>query len=145
MRDVLKRATRLLATHASSCHELMRRRRALQKLAGAIQVRLDVLPKDTPEPESHGVALGANIPINKPAWKGNPYRGLQPFREPHAAIFFGRGRETDELLKRFATRMTRIVAIIGASGSFARPRPTSPGTRGVAAPQRPAPRVRGRA
>lgn len=90
-----------------------------RELRELIQVRLDALPKDTP---GYG-KLGASSDVRpsdattKPIWQGNPYRGLKVFEEEHAPIFFGRGRETDELLKRFADPTTRIVAVIGASGS----------------------------
>jgi len=90
--------------------------RALREL---IQVQIEALPKDAPAPLKDDASEAA-IPrdtTTKPAWEGNPYRGLKAFRERHAAIFFGRGRETDELVKRFAMPATRTVAVIGASGS----------------------------
>ncbi|MFH0344092.1 MAG: ATP-binding protein [Chromatiales bacterium] len=88
--------------------------RALRELS---QVSLDALPKDAPAPTKNDAAAIARDATTKPIWEGNPYRGLNAFRERHAAIFFGRGRETDELIKRFADPTTRIVAVIGASGS----------------------------
>jgi formylglycine-generating enzyme required for sulfatase activity len=88
--------------------------RALREL---IQVQLDALPKEAPAPTKNDASEAAIARDAKPAWEGNPYRGLNAFREKHAAIFFGRGPETDELVKRFAIPTTRIVAVIGASGS----------------------------
>ena len=90
-----------------------------RELRELIQVQLDALPKYAPAPtknEASSAAI-ARDSTTKRAWEGNPYLGLNTFRERHAAIFFGRGRETDELVKRFATPTTRIVAVIGASGS----------------------------
>jgi hypothetical protein len=90
--------------------------RALREL---IQVQLDALPKEAPAPlknETSAAAITRDT-TTQPAWQGNPYLGLNAFREQHAAIFFGRGPETDELVKRFAIPTTRIVAVIGASGS----------------------------
>lgn len=90
-----------------------------RELRELIQVQLDALPKEAPATaRDYAVPTGHVLePTNKPAWEGNPYLGLNAFREKHAAIFFGRGRETDELIKRFATPTTRIVAVTGASGS----------------------------
>jgi formylglycine-generating enzyme required for sulfatase activity/energy-coupling factor transporter ATP-binding protein EcfA2 len=50
-------------------------------------------------------------------WEGNPYRGLSAFNENHAPVFFGRGRETDDLVRRLTSHQKRFVAIIGPSGS----------------------------
>jgi hypothetical protein len=85
-----------------------------RELRELIQVRLEALPKS--QPTAVTPVPQPEIP-STPAWQGNPYRGLKPFREEHAAIFFGRGRETDELVKRFADPATRLVAVAGASGS----------------------------
>lgn len=43
-----------------------------------------------------------------------PYPGLRPFRTDEADIFFGRERQTDQLLDRLATH--RFVAVTGPSG-----------------------------
>ncbi len=48
-------------------------------------------------------------------WPGSPFPGLRAFTEEQAPIYFGRGRETDALIKKVAE--TRFVAVIGASGS----------------------------
>ncbi len=50
-------------------------------------------------------------------WRGNPYRGLDPFREEDAPVFFGRGAETDALVGRVGSTDARVVAVVGASGS----------------------------
>ena len=50
-----------------------------------------------------------------PLWPGSPFPGLRAFTPDDAPIFFGRGRETDELLTR--VRENRFVAVVGASGS----------------------------
>ena len=39
-------------------------------------------------------------PRNLPAWPGSPFPGLRAFTDKDAPIFFGRGRETDELVER---------------------------------------------
>lgn len=44
-----------------------------------------------------------------------PYRGLRPFREEDAAIFFGRNAFTRQLLAKI--RQNGFVAVVGASGS----------------------------
>lgn len=60
-----------------------------------------------PEPESVTKAL-------KP-WTGSPFPGLRAFMPDDSPIFFGRGRETDALVRRVAKH--RFVAVVGASGS----------------------------
>ena len=49
-------------------------------------------------------------------WQGSPFPGLRAFGEDDAPIYFGRGRETDALLRRLS-RGDRFVAVVGASGS----------------------------
>lgn len=44
-----------------------------------------------------------------------PYPGMRPFRRDEAALFFGRERETSEILNRLLEN--RFVAVIGAEGS----------------------------
>ena len=50
-----------------------------------------------------------------PQWQGSPFPGLRSFTTADAPIFFGRGRETDALIRRLTE--DRFVQIIGASGS----------------------------
>ena len=71
--------------------------------------------------ESHGferlaapLAEGDTTPA-APQWHGNPYRGLTAFGPEDGAIFHGRERDTDELLRRVVAE--RVVAVIGPSGS----------------------------
>jgi hypothetical protein len=48
----------------------------------------------------------------------SPYRGLLPFREQDAGLFFGRERFVAELLQKVGQRTaTNVVAVIGRSGS----------------------------
>lgn len=54
-------------------------------------------------------------PIGKRRWTDSPFPGLRPLRPPDEPIFFGRGRETDELLRR--VKDNRFVAVVGMSGS----------------------------
>ncbi|WP_291854464.1 SUMF1/EgtB/PvdO family nonheme iron enzyme [Accumulibacter sp.] len=51
-----------------------------------------------------------------PAWNGSPFPGLRAFTPDDAPIFFGRARETDELVRRLAVGC-RFLAVVGASGS----------------------------
>ncbi len=50
-----------------------------------------------------------------PLWKGSPFPGLRAFTEVDAPIFFGRGQETSELVKR--VEASRFTAVVAASGS----------------------------
>lgn len=45
----------------------------------------------------------------------NPFRGLLPFEEEHAAFFFGRDREISDITARLENR--RLLAVTGVSGS----------------------------
>jgi energy-coupling factor transporter ATP-binding protein EcfA2 len=47
-------------------------------------------------------------------FSSSPYPGLRPFRDDESDIFFGRERQTDELLARLAHN--RFLAVIGPSG-----------------------------
>jgi hypothetical protein len=50
-------------------------------------------------------------------WKGSPFPGLRPFTDRDWPIFFGRGRETDGLIRKLADPSNRFIAVVGASGS----------------------------
>jgi len=52
-----------------------------------------------------------------PLWTGSPFPGLRAFTPDDAPIFFGRGRETDELVRRLSDASTRFLMVVGASGS----------------------------
>ena len=47
---------------------------------------------------------------------GNPYKGLRPFGEDDAAVFFGRERLVAEVLRRIS-QGARLLALVGPSGS----------------------------
>lgn len=53
--------------------------------------------------------------ITRKLWTRSPFPGLVSFTERDAPIFFGRGREIDELVDQ--VRESRFVAVVGASGS----------------------------
>jgi len=48
-------------------------------------------------------------------WPDSPFPGLHAFTDKQAEIFFGRGRETDDLVDRINRH--RFVTVVGASGS----------------------------
>ena len=57
-------------------------------------------------------------PHPRPRWRLRPYRGLLPFREQDAGLFFGRERFVDELVAKVRQRSaTNLVAVLGRSGS----------------------------
>jgi formylglycine-generating enzyme required for sulfatase activity len=47
--------------------------------------------------------------------RANPFPGLRPFLQEEADLFFGRDQQTDELVRRLASR--RFLAVVGTSGS----------------------------
>jgi energy-coupling factor transporter ATP-binding protein EcfA2 len=73
------------------------------------------------EPEPVSATQAAETPNNRiiigKFWDKtrSPFPGLRPFTTDDASIFYGRGRETDELTQRVAQH--RFVAVVGASGS----------------------------
>lgn len=78
-------------------------RRAFETHLKALVKRLlEAPPADTPP----AIAL----------WPGSPFPGLRAFTPADAPIFFGRGRETDALVRRVSA--SRFVAVVGASGSL---------------------------
>ena len=57
------------------------------------------------------------VPARPPLWEGSPFPGLRAFTPDDAPIFFGRGRETDDLVRRLSDASTRFLMVVGASGS----------------------------
>src|ERR1043166_3727643 len=55
------------------------------------------------------------LPFLEPAAPLNPFPGLRPFEPDEDYLFFGRERQTDQLLKKLRT--TRFLSILGRSGS----------------------------
>jgi CHASE2 domain-containing sensor protein len=61
-----------------------------------------------------GVPFGPSVATEP--WTGlTPYRGLQPFGEGDAKLFFGRDREVQRLVEML--KRVRFLAVVGASGS----------------------------
>jgi len=50
-------------------------------------------------------------------WKHEPYPGLSSLEPHQALIFFGRGQETDELVRRIMSPSLALLTVVGASGS----------------------------
>jgi hypothetical protein len=71
--------------------------------------------------------------VVEPWRRFQPYKGLPALTETDAAFFFGREKETTELLDLLARSRGRIIALIGQSGvgksSFTRDR--APGREGI--------------
>jgi hypothetical protein len=59
-----------------------------------------------------GMGIGETARVN---WKGSPFPGLRAFTEKDEQIFFGRGSESADLIKRLTTQ--RLIFIVGSSGS----------------------------
>jgi WD40 repeat protein len=57
----------------------------------------------------------ASFYSSEPAHGLNPFPGLRPFEPDEDYLFFGRERQTDELLRKLRT--TRFLSILGRSGS----------------------------
>lgn len=78
-----------------------------------------------PTPGAFAAALRAANPVNAGATaqpragrpRANPYKGLRAFDETDAADFHGRERLVDELVGRLASPDSRMVAVVGPSGS----------------------------
>jgi formylglycine-generating enzyme required for sulfatase activity len=63
----------------------------------------------------------AEIPLSsdEPTWDQSraPFPGLRAFTSEEALIFYGRGRQTDELIDELSKSNKRFIAVVGASGS----------------------------
>jgi WD40 repeat protein len=70
--------------------------------------------------DGQGRSLGARDIGLRPHWAdGCPYRGLLPFDQAHAGVFYGRERLTTELVAKLAGRLggPAMVIVSGASGA----------------------------
>lgn len=88
------------------------RKQLEQHLRSIIAERL----KDLHAPGAKPAAAAAPAP-SLPLWQGSPFPGLRAFTPDDAPIFFGRGRETDAIVRRLADASTRFIVVVGASGS----------------------------
>ena len=86
-----------------------------QHLKDIVRQRLDSLATQPAQTDS--VSKPKSVSNHDPIWTGSPFPGLRPFTDKDAPIFFGRGRETDELLARLRDPGQRFIAVVGASGS----------------------------
>jgi hypothetical protein len=55
--------------------------------------------------------------LSTPSWTASPYPGLEAFTPEQKPIYFGRGREIDQMLQQFTDPKVRFVAVVGVSGS----------------------------
>ena len=72
-----------------------------------------------PEPLAKIVAALQSRELPKPPepWRAiNPYRGLVALEEQDADFFFGRDRETGDIIKHVMARPGRLIALVGNSG-----------------------------
>jgi hypothetical protein len=81
-----------------------------QHLRDRLDNLLEILPAISP-------LQTAVKPVTTQIWPDSPYPGLEAFTPEQAPIYFGRGREIDQLLKHFADPKVRFVAVVGVSGS----------------------------
>ena len=66
---------------------------------------------------SSGRQTETRVISQKRTWQGSPFPGLRAFTKEDAPIFFGRGPETDRLVRMFRDPECRLLAVIGSSGS----------------------------
>ena len=57
------------------------------------------------------------VTIKEPTWEESPFPGLRAFTPKEALIFYGRGREIDELISKLSESKCRLLAVVGASGT----------------------------
>ncbi|MEI7868434.1 MAG: SUMF1/EgtB/PvdO family nonheme iron enzyme [Candidatus Methylumidiphilus sp.] len=83
-------------------------------IKGIVRRRLDALAPAPTRTDS----VSSIPPFAKGGLGGiSPFPGLRPFTHKDWPIFFGRGKETDELLARLRDPAQRFIAVVGASGS----------------------------
>ncbi len=86
----------------------------------ALEHNLRGLVKELLEaPVVHSVAIttASAASVEAPLWKVSPFPGLRHFTIEDWPIFFGRGRETDGLIRKLTDPSNRFIAVVGASGS----------------------------
>ncbi|GAA4442339.1 WD40 repeat domain-containing protein [Phytohabitans houttuyneae] len=81
-------------------------------LRGELDAHNDLPPRPTSSAETSETG-GA------PHWDGCPYRGLLPFEERHAAVFYGRRALTARLVERLAKQSADagVLVVLGCSGA----------------------------
>ena len=67
------------------------------------------------KPQQAAMRDDSVVSTKLPLWQGSPFPGLRAFTRDDVPIFFGRGKETDGLVRKVAD--SRFVAVVGASGS----------------------------
>jgi formylglycine-generating enzyme required for sulfatase activity len=70
-----------------------------------------------PPPAEESSVDSPPLAIEEPVWHEPPYPGLRAFRTAEAPIFFGRGREIDDLVQKLSDPRNRLIVVVGASGS----------------------------
>lgn len=89
-------------------------------LPGLTQLHwIEAAEPTAPEPLAKIVAALQNKTLPKPPepWRAiNPYRGLVALDEQDADFFFGRDRETGDIISTLITSPGRLIAMIGNSG-----------------------------
>lgn len=81
-----------------------------ERFENDIKSVLELLLENSPEITSHELA-------RTPQLIRVPYPGLRAFGENDALVFFGRGRETDDLVARLEDKSNRFLCVVGASGT----------------------------
>lgn len=79
---------------------------ALLLVKELLALHTDAPDIETEEPEVESIRI---------VWKGSPFPGLRAFTQDDEPIFFGRGYETADLIKRLSKQ--RLMFVVGASGS----------------------------
>jgi WD40 repeat protein len=103
--------------------ETLRRQDAEQRAGRASAreqaVQLQLLREDLAVIEQRTRSVGSVAASRTANWEGCPYRGLWPFEEDHARIFYGREQTTAELVASLAERLTGpgMLVVTGASGA----------------------------
>jgi WD40 repeat protein/serine/threonine protein kinase len=88
-----------------------------QELADLVEACLSKDPEERPDSGDVASLLGALLTRGRGplAPGGSPFRGLLPFREQHAGLYFGRDREVDSFVERL--RWSAVLPIVGPSGA----------------------------
>jgi hypothetical protein len=76
------------------------------------------LEEERSKPRQH-VGIGSPNLVRPVEWPAgiSPFPGLRAFGPEDAQVYFGRGEETDQLLKRLSDPDCHCLAVVGASGS----------------------------
>ena len=115
--DQLERVEAFLATCKARDGSIANKYKEVDEFEATFERKLKELIRQHLESEVPPAPKTATPKEPPPLWLGSPFPGLRPFTHEDASIFFGRSRETADLINKLRDPAKRFVTVVGASGS----------------------------